>query len=624
METADPEKVVFVASTYKCSFCGAVITSDEKTCKNCGAENPNYTEDSPRKIFNPRTIEELKEYCAERGMPLYRMRFFVGEDFQEARAFGIYKAGENRFVVYKNKADGTRAVRYDGPDEAFAVKELFDKLLSECHNRGIYPDGPVQRSSGSAGNTQRKKNAFLRHPVLFVILGIAAIILSIVSVNKISEAIRVQAATNRQVEAFRENPNSFDSKQFGNKWYTYDVSSETIVVTDTSNNHLNDGYYEAVETGGSKSAFYRRDETDWYKYIPTKQDWVRATWPDFSSLNYNLFYRGTAWQSTWNVHEFESFPIQEGYYLHGEEYYYRWNGNNEYWYCYEAETNDWISSDCPVKLGVPVNELHSQNGEDLPEGIRRFDKSSPYARKKDLAGYYREGGTYYYRAHVTVRKKNNSSNNILSFYSYYNTTTEKYWYQYRLIEAESVSGQESPDAAGGKEWYRMSDGPRSTSLVYLGETYGENWQQDFGISDFKKTASGMESLNIDGYVKQGENLYYHYKDKWYKTGSDSDSWTSSDSPAADGYVEVYLGESFEDDIRDDWDEDWTATDFKESTTWKSIVAAEKAEEARIEAEREAERQKREEERKEREKRNSWSSHDYDSWDSNDTDWDSDW
>ena len=46
------------------------------------------------------------------------MRFFIGEDFREARAFGIYKAGENRFVVYKNKSDGSRAVRYDGPDEA--------------------------------------------------------------------------------------------------------------------------------------------------------------------------------------------------------------------------------------------------------------------------------------------------------------------------------------------------------------------------------------------------------------------------------------------------------------------------------------------------------------------------
>ena len=614
-----------MAATYKCSFCGAVITSDEETCKNCGAENPNYTEDSPRKIFNPKTIEELKEYCAERGMPLYRMRFFVGEDFQEARAFGIYKAGENRFVVYKNKADGTRSVRYDGPDEAFADRELFDKLLSACHNRGTYPDGPVGRYPGPAEKTQREKDDFLKHPLFSIILGVTAFILGIVQVNKIDFFIRLEQEINQRVEDFRENPDSFDSKQIGSKWYTYDVHSETIVVTTSSNDHLNDGYYETAGTKGRESVFYRRDGTDWYMYDSDAQDWLQEGSLFSLSPKDNAVYHGSAWQNAWNVPEFETFPLREGYYQNGEEYYYRWSGGKEKnWYCYQARANDWASSSCPVKLGVPADELCFREKRDLPESIRLFDESTPYARKEDLSGYYREGNTFYYRTYTVVRKENRDKSGKLNWYMPYTSKTEKCWYQYRLAEAESVSGQESPDAAGGYEWYRMGDGPRSTSVIYLGKNFDGEWQQDFGISDFKKTAAGMETLKIDGYVKQGENLYYHYKDSWYKTDSDSGSWTRSESPAADGYVEVYLGESFEDDIQGDWDEDWTATDFKESTTWKSIVAAEKAEEARIEAEREAQKQKQEEERKEREKRNSWSSHDYDSWDSNDTDWDSDW
>ena len=137
-----------MASTLKCPFCGGVLLSNEKICPHCGVGNANYTEDAPGRIFHPKTIAELKEYCAERGMPLLRMRFFVGQDYREPKAFGIYKASENRYVVYKNKADGSRAVRYDGPDEAHAVNELFEKLLSECHNRGIYPDGAVRRASG--------------------------------------------------------------------------------------------------------------------------------------------------------------------------------------------------------------------------------------------------------------------------------------------------------------------------------------------------------------------------------------------------------------------------------------------------------------------------------------------
>ena len=127
------------ASTGVCPFCGATLRSDQKFCPNCGAENPHFVKDTLRRIQHPRTIGELKEYCAERGMPLLRMRFFIGEDYREPRAFGIYRDGD-RFVVYKNKDNGNRAVRYDGPDEAYAVNEIFQKLLDECHNRGIYPD----------------------------------------------------------------------------------------------------------------------------------------------------------------------------------------------------------------------------------------------------------------------------------------------------------------------------------------------------------------------------------------------------------------------------------------------------------------------------------------------------
>lgn len=95
-----------MASTQKCQYCGATISSEEKTCPSCGAPNPNYVEDTKRTVFFPKTIAELQEYCAERGMPLLRMRFFIGENYKEPKAFGIYKDGDD-FVVYKNKANGT-------------------------------------------------------------------------------------------------------------------------------------------------------------------------------------------------------------------------------------------------------------------------------------------------------------------------------------------------------------------------------------------------------------------------------------------------------------------------------------------------------------------------------------
>ena len=167
-----------MASTSKCPHCGGVIRSDEKTCPHCGAENRNYSPDTPRTIYQPKTIAELKEYCAERGMPLLRMRFFIGEDYREPKAFGIYRDGKD-VVVYKNKADGSRAVRYRGADEAYAVNELFQKLLSECHNRGIYPDGePLSRSAGGAADGESFSRPRSKLPLLLSLAFGAATILS--------------------------------------------------------------------------------------------------------------------------------------------------------------------------------------------------------------------------------------------------------------------------------------------------------------------------------------------------------------------------------------------------------------------------------------------------------------
>ena len=148
-----------MASTSKCPYCDGVITSDMETCPNCGASNLNYVEDKPRVIMTPKTIEELQEYCAERGMPLARMRFFVGEDFKEPRAFGIYKEADGKVIVYKNKDTGERAIRYEGYDEAHGVEELYLKLLDECHKRNIWPDTPDGKPPQSYQQEKKKEKS---------------------------------------------------------------------------------------------------------------------------------------------------------------------------------------------------------------------------------------------------------------------------------------------------------------------------------------------------------------------------------------------------------------------------------------------------------------------------------
>ncbi len=76
------------------------------------------------------------------------MRFFIGENYREPRAFGICR-DNGEWIVYKNKDDGNRFIRYRGLDEEVAVEEIFGKLLDECHLRGIVPEnmkGPMKEN----------------------------------------------------------------------------------------------------------------------------------------------------------------------------------------------------------------------------------------------------------------------------------------------------------------------------------------------------------------------------------------------------------------------------------------------------------------------------------------------
>ncbi|MBO6158776.1 MAG: hypothetical protein J6P72_05865 [Firmicutes bacterium] len=116
----------------KCEFCGSYILDTEDKCPNCGASNTALVRTAKK---TPRTIEELQSWYRARNLPPEEVtRFFIGKDIKEPKAFGIYKDGDV-FIVYKNKANGQRAVRYQGTDEAYAVNELYMRLKEEILNQ---------------------------------------------------------------------------------------------------------------------------------------------------------------------------------------------------------------------------------------------------------------------------------------------------------------------------------------------------------------------------------------------------------------------------------------------------------------------------------------------------------
>ena len=107
----------------------------------------------------PKTIEELKQWYIDRNLPPESVtRFFIGSNYKGAKAFGIYKDDiTDKIVVYKNKADGSRSIRYAGMDEAYAVNELYKKLKAEIYNqKNNNPDN--YRTNTNYINSKRRYN----------------------------------------------------------------------------------------------------------------------------------------------------------------------------------------------------------------------------------------------------------------------------------------------------------------------------------------------------------------------------------------------------------------------------------------------------------------------------------
>lgn len=135
-----------------CDYCGSYIDSTNEKCPNCGAVNSGFQRAASD---TPQTIEELKSWYASKNLPPEDVtRFFIGKNVSEARAFGIYKNENGDYVVYKNKADGSRAVRYEGKDEAYAVNEIFLKLQAEI----LQQKQRKQTASGTKGPVPAQKD----------------------------------------------------------------------------------------------------------------------------------------------------------------------------------------------------------------------------------------------------------------------------------------------------------------------------------------------------------------------------------------------------------------------------------------------------------------------------------
>ena len=231
----------------------------------------------------PKTISELLEFCSLHNMPLRQMRFFIGEDYPEPRAFGIFRAPDGDFVVYKNKDDGSRAVRYKGPDEAFAVNEIYEKLKTETELRKNLKGQTgynVSRSAGSDAAQSRRKRLSTTDIVIIIMLIICIFI-----------AVRACRSPDR-------------------------------------------GYYR------SNDRYYYYDTDDWYYY---DDGWYILEDDDWLNDNYQDYYISDDYVSGYDADDFRNSEYYNGYYERSDNDYdydnddYDWGGNNDY--------GDWNAGD---------------------------------------------------------------------------------------------------------------------------------------------------------------------------------------------------------------------------------------------------------------------------------------
>ncbi len=214
----------------KCDYCGNMIDETAGSCPNCGAplSGANRMADA-----QPKTIEELQEWYVAHHLPPENVtRFFIGKNIQEPKAFGIYRDESGDFVVYKNKADGIRAVRYKGSDEGYAVNELYQRLKSEIANQKSLN---AQRSGGSGSNSRSYGGSASRNKKILkgVVFWIAiTTLLPIILVAFVFTSVFISSSKTPSKGYYRYNNTDYYYQD--SSWYYYDNISDDWYQTDAN------------------------------------------------------------------------------------------------------------------------------------------------------------------------------------------------------------------------------------------------------------------------------------------------------------------------------------------------------------------------------------------------------
>ena len=490
----------------KCNYCGEMFSETLEKCPSCGAPNSNVKRTT---VDQPTTIEELKDWYRSKGLPSYETtRFFIGMDYKGPRAFGIYHDKYLGYVVYKNKDNGERAIRYQGTDEAYAVNELFMRLKQEIleqksRNLDIRSSPYITPKERQELEKEKEESykTFIRKEITK------------------EEAER---------QAYLHYKGEIEYQQRVKKTIIAGIIVAAIICmifgfasfgAYVNKLTISPGYYVY------NNEVYYHKSTDqfggWFKYYPNENDWDKAdvtAYPlvdklksrqyfvseeDYSALgcsdvkdsvDYKISVYGTA--------------IGLGYYKYGDHYYYHAENDNSLgWFKFNNVKMDWdysTFSNLPEALQhqySAVEYFYDFNGEtyhpftDVKQSqaykITYPAEFASYPKESKDEGYYSKNGKVYYH---------NDSYASKNWYEY-NSTTSQWEYTYQV-----------PDDV---------------------ESYSPKYS---AIKDFTETeyySDAHPSYNYSNSSNSGSNTN---SSSWWSSSSDSSwdsdsswSWSSSDS-----------------------------------------------------------------------------------------------
>ena len=271
-----------------CDYCSNTYEDTLPKCPYCNAPNPTQKTDK-----NPRTIEELQAWYTARHLPApEKTRFFIGVDYKGAKAFGIYKNENGEFIVYKNKADGSRAVRYLGKDETYAVNEIFQKLKDEI----VHQKNSSRKSGKSSGGKRSGRGNDGSSVYMWItLIAIAAFLITLCG----------KWITGRHNGYYSNHGNTY--YHYGTHWYTYDdygAGSWTEIYDDPVTEEIEgdyDGYYLSRDWDSSIQAS-DWDDSPYYDEMHYDSDSSDSDWGDYdwdSSDSWDSWDSGSDWDSDW-------------------------------------------------------------------------------------------------------------------------------------------------------------------------------------------------------------------------------------------------------------------------------------------------------------------------------------